>query len=52
MPKTMEEQVKWSVSFDSAKMEKEEEPIKYLGRIDKDCWGARVARCSENGSRR
>ena len=35
MPKTMAEQVKWSVAFDSAKMEKGEEPIKYFGRIDK-----------------
>ena len=35
MPKTMAEQVKWSVAFDSAKMEKGEEPMKYFGRIDK-----------------
>ena len=34
MPKTMAEQVKWSVAFDSAKMEKGQEPIKYFGRID------------------
>ena len=35
MPKTMAEQVKWSVAFDSAKMEKGEEPMKYSGRINK-----------------
>ena len=35
MPKTTAEQVKWSVAFDSAKMEKEEEPMKYSGRMDK-----------------
>ena len=35
MPKTMAEQVKWSVVLDSAKMEKGEEPMKYFGRIDK-----------------
>ena len=35
MPKTMAEQVKCSVAFDSAKMEKREEPMKYFGRIDK-----------------
>ena len=35
MPKTMAEQVKWSAAFDSAKMEKGEEPMKYFGRIDK-----------------
>ena len=34
MPKTVAEQVKWSVAFDSAKMEGEE-PMKYFGRIDK-----------------
>ena len=31
----MAEQVKCSVAFDSAKMEKREEPMKYFGRIDK-----------------
>ena len=35
MPKTMAEQVKWSVSFDSAKMETGEEPMKYFRWIDK-----------------
>ena len=35
MPKTMAEQVKWSVAFDSAKMAKGEELMKYFGRIDK-----------------
>ena len=35
MPKTMAEQVKWSVAFDSAKMEKGKEPMKYFSRIDK-----------------
>ena len=35
LPKTMAEQVKWSVAFDSAKMENVEEPMKYFGRIDK-----------------
>ena len=35
MPKTMAEQVKWSVAFDCAKMEKGEEPLKTFGRIDK-----------------
>ena len=34
MPKTMAEQVKWSVAFDSAKMEKGEEPMKYFSRVD------------------
>ena len=35
MSKTMAEQVKWSVAFESTKMEKGEEPMKYFGRIDK-----------------
>ena len=35
MRKTMAEQVKWSVAFDSAKMEKGEEPMRYFSRIDK-----------------
>ena len=35
MPKTIAGQVKWSVAFDSARMEKGEEPMKYFGRIDK-----------------
>ena len=35
MPKTMAEQVKWSVAFDSAKLAKGEELMKYFGRIDK-----------------
>ena len=35
MPKAMAEQVKWSVAFDSAKMEKGEEPMRYFSRIDK-----------------
>ena len=35
MPKTMAEQVKWSVAFDSAKMEKGHEPMQYFGRTDK-----------------
>ena len=30
----MAEQVKWSVAFESTKMEKGEEPMKYFGRID------------------
>ena len=34
MSKTMAEQVKWSVAFESTKMEKGEEPMKYFGRID------------------
>ena len=35
MPKTMAEQVKWSVAFDSAEMQKGEEPMKHFSRIDK-----------------
>ena len=35
MPKTTAEQVKWSIAFDSAKMEKGEEPMKYFSWIDK-----------------
>ena len=35
LPKTMAEQVKWSVAFDAAKMEKGEEPMNYFGRVDK-----------------
>ena len=35
MPKTMAEQVKWSVAFYFAKMEKGEEPMKNFSRIDK-----------------
>ena len=35
MRTTTAEQVKCSEAFDSAKMEKGEEPIKYFGRIDK-----------------
>ena len=31
----MAKQVKWSVAFDSAKMEKGEEPMKYFCRMDK-----------------
>ena len=34
LPKTMAEQLKWSVAFDAANMEKEE-PNKYVGRIDR-----------------
>ena len=35
MPKTMAEQVKWSVAFDFAKIEKGEEPMKFFCQIDK-----------------
>ena len=35
MPKTMAEQVNWSVAFDSAQMEKGEEPMKNFSGIDK-----------------
>ena len=35
LPETMAEQVKWSVTFNDAKMDNREEPIKCFGRIDK-----------------
>ena len=35
LPKTMAEQVGWSVAFDAAKMGKGEDPMKHFGQIDK-----------------
>ena len=52
LPKTMVEQVKQSVAFDAANMEKGEKPIKYFGRDDKICWSARFVWGDEIGSSR